>query len=50
MSEKNDFSNIFEGIAKTRQDIEDELSFLKTINAEQKEELKKQNGLIQKWL
>ena len=41
MSEKNDFSSVFEGITKTRQDIEDELKLLKSINDEQKIELRK---------
>ena len=41
MSEKYDFSSVFEGIVKTRQDIKDELNLLKKINAEQKEELEK---------
>ena len=41
MSEKSDFSNVFEGITKTRQDIENELTLLKRINAEQKIELRK---------
>ena len=36
-----DFSNIFEGIEKTMNAIDNELDLLKQINTEQKEELRK---------
>lgn len=38
---KNDFGSVFEGIEKTREDIDKEVELLKNINAEQKEELRK---------
>lgn len=38
---KSDFGSVFEGIKKTREDIDKEVELLKNINAEQKEELRK---------